>query len=146
MKTFFKLNCWLYNRLLSLHDDTLLFRHGDEMRFLFRKQLSHAIKHSPVAVAGVWQQVARDTLTLVGPLYLRRLRLLSVSVIASSALVTCFLLAFSSVGNTLLFHAFSDAEPLSQATPSQLQAISLVSVASGHGMFRKPSPKPSTKF
>jgi hypothetical protein len=146
MKTLFLLNCWLYDRLLSLHDDTLLHRHRDEMRFLFRQQLSHAMRHSTLAVAGVWQQVAYDTLTLVGPRYLARLRLLSVSVIAASALATCFLVGFCSLGNILLVHAFSDAEPLSLATPSQLQASSLLSIDAAHTMFRKPSPKPSRKL
>lgn len=146
MKILFKLNCWLYDRLLSLHDNTLLFRHGDEMRFLFRKQLSHAMKHSTRAVAGVWQQVACDTLTLVGPPCLRKLRLLSVSAIGASALATCFLVGFCSLGTTLFVHGFSDAEPLSLATPNQLQASSLIPLANGHKMLPKPSPKPSTKF
>jgi hypothetical protein len=116
MKTFFALNCWLYDRILSLYDENLLFRHGDEMRGLFRQQLADALRHNPADLATLWSNVATDTLTLVGPTYLTRLRLLSVSALAASALVACFLVAFGSFHTTLV-HASTDAEPLSLASP-----------------------------
>ncbi len=145
MKTLFKLNCWLYDRLLSLHDDGLLFRHADEMRFLFRKQLSHAMKHGIRALAIVWKDVACETLTLVGPTYLRRLRLLSVSTLAASTLVACFLLGFCSFGNILVVHGSTAAEPISIASPDQLETTSLVSIANGHKMFLECSGDPHGK-
>ena len=117
MKTLFKLNCWLYDRTLSLYSGHLRFQHGEEMRFLFRQQLADALRHDPAHVATLWRSVAVDTLTLVGPTYLARLKLLSLSTLGASALVMCFLLTFCSFANIHVVHGYSNAEPLSMATP-----------------------------
>ncbi|MGI8771587.1 MAG: alpha/beta fold hydrolase [Acidobacteriaceae bacterium] len=135
MRGLIALNCWAYEWVLSLYEDRLRFHYGDEMRFMFREQLTCASNKGLPSVAAVWRSVAVDTARLVGPTYVGRLTLVAMSTFAASALVLCFALGFCTLGNAGLIHVCAqEVRPSAQGSSSNASGR-LVPISGGHKMF-----------
>jgi pimeloyl-ACP methyl ester carboxylesterase len=136
MKRLLRFGCWVYDRILSLHDESLRMQYGEEMSRLFREQLRDASQAGGRAVAGVLGSVAYDAVLLIGPAHLERLRLVGASTLAASAIALGFFAGFCSNAEIPLMHGCSKAE-ISQASAGTNPAPAghMVPIAGGHKMF-----------
>jgi pimeloyl-ACP methyl ester carboxylesterase len=136
MRLTHRVSCWMYNCLVSLQSNELQARYGDEMRLLFQEQLLDASKDGPMAVTKVWCSIVCDAVLIAGPIYFDLLRLITLATLTASALVVGFALSFcSSITNTGIVHACSQAEASQSAAGKFAPAGKSFPVSQGHKMF-----------
>ena len=68
-------------------EDSLLFNYGEELRMTFRDELAVAFERGPSAVLRLWCFLICDTLTVVGPEYLKALSVAAGATITVGVLV-----------------------------------------------------------
>ena len=124
---------WIYDRLLSLHGDSLRMQYGEEMKLLFWEQLRDADEVGRGAVASVCRSVAYETISLIGPVYLANARLVAMSTLAASAITLCFFAGFCSNAAVPVVHGCSKENPLQESPATQ--SGRLLPVSGGHKMF-----------
>lgn len=124
---------WIYDRLLSLHSESLRMQYGEEMKLLFWEQLRDANEVGRAAVANVWQSVAYETISLIGPVYLANARLVTISTLAASAITLCFFAGFCSNAAIPVVHGCAKDGPLQESPAAQ--SGKLLPVSGGHKMF-----------
>jgi pimeloyl-ACP methyl ester carboxylesterase len=107
MRLLVELSCRIYEKLLSLHEDSLQYRYREEMQLVFRESLTQASKDGFAAMARVWTDVAADLITLLGPLYGAKAGILTASIACSSALILTATLGFCTIGPVTLVHGYS---------------------------------------
>ena len=117
-------SCRFYARLLHLYPARLELQYGEEMQLLFHEQLRDAATEGATAVGCLWLSIARDTLLVLGPVWVERLSILTASTLAASALVTATVLGFCSSGAVGVVHGYSDQTPAPLSSSGQRLATS----------------------
>ena len=97
MTTLQRFHCRAYDWLLLRCDDSLLFKYGEELRTTFRDELAAASERGPSAVLRLWCFLIYDTLTVVGPEYLKTLSVAAGATITAGVLVLGTALGFCSL-------------------------------------------------
>ncbi|HEY3989484.1 MAG TPA: alpha/beta fold hydrolase [Acidobacteriaceae bacterium] len=132
MSLMYRMGCWLFDHLLSLHSEELQLRYGDEMKLVFREQLLDARKKGPMAVASVWRSVACETISVAGPRYIGRLGLMALSTFGASVLSIGFALSFCSFGGVRVVHGCGPAEAAQSGAANSAIPGRLVAISQGH--------------
>jgi pimeloyl-ACP methyl ester carboxylesterase len=107
MKLFVELSCRLYEKLLSLHEDSLQYRYSEEMQLVFRESLTQASREGFAAMVRIWADVAADLITLLGPVYGAKIGILTASIACSSVLILTAALGFCTLGPVTVVHGYS---------------------------------------
>jgi pimeloyl-ACP methyl ester carboxylesterase len=135
MNRIYRINCCLFDFLLTFQSDELLARFGDEIRGVFRDELKDAWREGPSAIARVWSDILAETIALTAPRYAARLRLLLAASALASILTIGFTLGFCTIGASRVVHACSQEGSNLQSSPPTGTAGSLVQIPDGHKMF-----------
>jgi pimeloyl-ACP methyl ester carboxylesterase len=136
-----KLNCRAYDWLLLRCDDSLLFNYGEELRAAFQEELAAAFERGPSAVLRLWCFLICDTLTVVGPEYLKTLSVAASATIAAGVLVLGTALGFCSLRTISVVQGCERFEGQS-VTPPDNSSGRPVLLPSGHSMFLECSGDP----
>ena len=100
-------HCCFFDCLLRFQSDDLLARYGDEIRSVFRDQLSDAWQRGPTAIWSVWSDILAETIALTIPRYAARLRLLFAASVLAGGLTVGTALGFCTIGTSPIVHALS---------------------------------------
>lgn len=141
MTTFQRFNCRAYDWLLLRCDDSLLFNYGEELRRTFRDELAAALERGPSAVLRLWCFLIYDTLTVVGPEYLKALSVAAGATITAGVLVLGTALGFCSLHGISVVHGCERFEGQSVAPPDSSLGRSIL-LSNGHSMFLECSGEP----
>src|ERR1700735_305345 len=107
MNRLYQAHCCLFDCLLRFHSDELFARYGDEVREVFREELSDAWGEGPRAIARVWSGFLAETISLANPRYAARLRLLFATSVLAGGLAVGAAFGFYAIGPSSVVHAFS---------------------------------------
>jgi pimeloyl-ACP methyl ester carboxylesterase len=143
MNRLYRVQCCLFGCLLMVQSDDLLARYGDEIRSVFREQLSDAWQAGPTAILRVWSGILAETIALTTPRYAARLRLLLAAGVLASGLTIGTALGFCTIGPSPLVHACPHQEPTLQGSPQAGTSGGLIELPDGHRMFLKCSGGPN---
>ncbi|MBT9330034.1 alpha/beta fold hydrolase [Paracidobacterium acidisoli] len=135
MNRIYRFHCHLFDCLLSVQSDDLMARYGDEIRSVFRDQLSDAWKDGLSAILGVWFDVIAETIALVTPRCLAHLRLVFAATALASVLTIGSALGFCTLGATPVVHACPQEQPGAQPSAQSGTSGSLVQLPDGRHMF-----------
>ena len=133
MNLLVELSCRVYEKLLSLHDDSLQYRYSEEMKLVFRESITQAAEDGVAAIFQVWTDVAADLFTLLGPVYGAKAGVLAASIAGSTALVLTAALGFCTLGPVTVVQGFSVMQVDTQAIPGRKDH--LVTVSGDHKIF-----------
>jgi pimeloyl-ACP methyl ester carboxylesterase len=131
----------LFDSLLSLQSDDLLARYGDEIRAVFREELTEAWDKDALAILRVWLRVLAETILLTAPQLAARLSLLLAASTLAIALCIGTVLGFCAIGPSPTVHACSQEE----SHPPGETSGRLVQLPSGQRMFLECSGDPNAK-
>ena len=123
-----ELSCWIYKRMLPLYADSLRYRYGDEMEYLFREQLTDACKEGISGISRIWRSAVYDVVSIAGPAYLRPIRLWSLATLLSASAIFLTTLSFCTFRNTGVVYG------------SALKSVPHAEQASGPGSSGQPVP------
>jgi pimeloyl-ACP methyl ester carboxylesterase len=135
MNRLYQAHCCLFDCLLTIQDDELLARYGDEMRRVFREELTDAWHEGPRAIVRVWSDVLSETIAFTTPRFAARLRLLVAASVLASGLVIGTALGFCTVGPSHIVHACSQEGSTPQSSPHAEAPGDLVELPDLHKMF-----------
>jgi hypothetical protein len=133
MNLLIELSCRFYAALISLHEDGLQYRYGEEMQLVFRESLTEAGRDGWAAMIRVWTDVVGDLITLLGPVYGAKAGVLAASIAGSSALILTAAMGFCTFGPVIAVHGYSVAQVDATAVPGRNDR--LVTIAGGHKIF-----------
>jgi pimeloyl-ACP methyl ester carboxylesterase len=119
MKLLIKLSCRIYDRLINLHEDSLQFRYGGEMKLVFRESIAEAGQRGFRAIAGVWADVAAELITFLAPVYVAKAGILAASIVGSSALILTAALGFCTIGPVAIVRGYSSMQVDTNAMPGR---------------------------
>ena len=119
MKMLVELSCRIYNRLINLHEDSLQFRYGGEMKLVFRESITEAGQRGIRAIAQVWADVASELITFLAPVYVAKAGILAASIAGSSALILTAALGFCTIGPVAAVHGYSSMQVDTNAMPGR---------------------------
>ena len=135
MNRIYRAHCCLFDRVLNLQSNDLLAQYGDEIRAVFRAELSDAWQQGVPAIVGVWSEVLTETVALTAPRYAARLRLVLAAAALASAVTIASALSFCTLGSTTVVHACSQQKAEPQPSPRSQPAGSLIQLQNGNHMF-----------
>jgi len=141
MSRMYRAHCCLFDCLLSFQSDDLLARYGDEIRSVFRDELSDAWQEGATAVLRVWSDILTETIALATPRYLARLHILLAAGLLASGLTVAATLGFCTFGHSPVVHACSQK----QSDPPTATSSSLIELPTGHRMFLECSGDPTVE-
>ena len=136
-------HCCFFDCLLRFQSDDLLARYGDEIRSVFRDQLSDAWHGGPTAILRVWSDILAETIALTIPRYAARLRLLFAASVLAGGLTVGTALGFCTIGTSPIVHACSQVEPDPRGSSQTGTSGGLVQLPNGHRMFLECSGDPN---
>ena len=134
MTTLQRFNCRAYDWLLLRCDDSLLFNYGEELRMTFRDELAVAFERGPSAVLRLWCFLICDTVTVVGPEYLKALSVAAGATITAGVLVLGTVLGFCSLHGISVVQGCERFEGQSVTPPDSSLGRSVL-LSNGHSMF-----------
>jgi pimeloyl-ACP methyl ester carboxylesterase len=134
MNRVYRAHCLLFDCLLNFQSDDLLAHYGDEIRAVFRDQLSDAWQQNPSAIVEVWSDVLTEAITLLAPRYAARLQLLLAATALAATLTIGAALSFCTLFRAAVVHA-SPQEMANPESPARQPAESLVPLQNGRHMF-----------
>lgn len=134
MTTLQRFHCRAYDWLLLRCDDSLLFKYGEELRTTFRDELAAASERGPSAVLRLWCFLIYDTLTVVGPEYLKTLSVAAGATITAGVLVLGTALGFCSLHGISVVQGCERFEGQSVVPPDSSSGRSVL-LSNGHSMF-----------
>ncbi|MGC1784949.1 MAG: alpha/beta hydrolase [Acidobacteriaceae bacterium] len=143
MNRLYRVHCSLFDCLLSFQSDDLLARYGDEIRTVFRDELSDAWQKGATAILRVWSDVLAETVALPAQRYVARLRLLLAASVLTGGLAFGTALGFCTIGPSPIIHACSRQESDLQSSPPTGTSGGLVQLPNGHKMFLECSGDPN---
>jgi pimeloyl-ACP methyl ester carboxylesterase len=144
MSRLYRVHCCLFDFLLiTFQSDDLLARYGDEIRSVFRDELSDAWRGGPTAILKVWSDILGETITLTTPRYAERLGLLLAAGVLATGLTFGTVLSFATIGSSPIVHACSQEESSPQISLQPATSGSLFQVSDGHKMFLECSGDPN---
>lgn len=143
MNRLYRAHCCLFDYLLTVQSDDLLARYEDEIRLVFRDELSDAWQEGATAILGVWRKILVETIALTTPRCVARLRLLLAAGVLASGLTFGAALGFCTLGPPLIVHAYSQDQSNPQGSPQTGTAGDLVQLPDGHKMFLECSGDPN---
>ena len=135
MSRIYRLHCRLFDCLLNLQSDELIARYGDEIRIVFRGQLSEASRNGPTAVLRVWSSVLAETITLAAPYFVARLRLLLAATTLASIITVSAAFGFCTLGPTLIVRASSQQATHPPEASSTQPSGNLIPLPDGHNIY-----------
>jgi pimeloyl-ACP methyl ester carboxylesterase len=135
MNRLFQAHCCLFDCLLTFQNDDLLARYGDEIRGVFRDELSDAWQEGPTAILIVWSNILAETIALTTPRFAARLRLLLAATVLASGLTVGAALGFCTIGRSPVVHACSQDGSNLQSPPVTGTPGGLFQLPNGHKMF-----------
>ncbi|HMF64847.1 MAG TPA: alpha/beta hydrolase [Edaphobacter sp.] len=135
MNRLYQANCCLFDCLLAFQSDELLARYGDEIRGVFRDELSDAWHEGPSAILRVWSGILAETIALTTPRYAARLRLLLAASVLASGLTVGTVLGFCTIGPSPVVHACSQEGSNLQSSPPTGTSGDLIQLPDRHKMF-----------
>ncbi len=135
MNRIYRAHCSLFDWLLTFQSDDLLARYGDEIRALFRDELSDAWQKGATAVLRVWSDILAETIALTTPRYAARLRLLLAASVLASGLTVGTTLGFCRLEPSPVVHACSQEKSHPEGSPQSEASGRLVQLPDGHRMF-----------
>jgi pimeloyl-ACP methyl ester carboxylesterase len=135
MNCLYRAHCRLFDFLLTFQSDDLLGRYGDEIRGVFRQELSDAWHEGPSAIVRMWRDIVAETIALTTPRYAARLGLLLAAVVLASGLTVGTALGFCTIGPSPVVHACSQEGSNLQSSPPTGTSGGLVQLSDGHKMF-----------
>jgi pimeloyl-ACP methyl ester carboxylesterase len=133
MKMLVELSCRIYDRLINLHEDSLQFRYGGEMKLVFRESITEAGQRGFRAMARVWADVAAELITFLAPVYVTKAGILAASIAGSSALILTAALGFCTIGPVTVVRGYSFMQVDTNAMPGRRDR--LVTVPGDHKIF-----------
>jgi pimeloyl-ACP methyl ester carboxylesterase len=136
-----RFNCRAYDWLLLRCDDSLLFNYGEELRTTFRDELAVALERGPSALLRLWCFLIYDTLTVVGPEYLKALSVAAGAIITAGVLVLGTALGFCSLHGISVVQGCERFEGQSITPPGNSLGRSVL-LSNGHSMFLECSGDP----
>jgi hypothetical protein len=142
MNLVYRAHCCLFDSLLMMQSDDLLARYGDEMRTVFRDELSDAWQEGATAILRVWTNVLTETITLAAPRYVARLRLLLAAGVLSGGLTFGATLGFCTLEPSPVVHACPQEKSSPQNSSQSAPSGSLIQLPNGHKMFLECSGDP----
>lgn len=142
MNRLYQAHCCLFDCLLRFQSDELFARYGDEIREVFREELSEAWGEGPRAIARVWSGFLGETISLANPRYAARLRLLFATSVLAGGLTVGAAFGFYAIGPSSVVHAFSQEGSNLQSSPPAPTSGDLVQLPNGHKMFLECSGDP----
>ena len=119
MKLLVDLSCRIYDRLINLHEDSLQFRYGGEMKLVFRESITEAGQRGIRAITQVWADVAAELITFLAPVYVAKAGILAASIAGSSALILTAALGFCTIGPVTAVHGYSSMQVDTNAMPGR---------------------------
>jgi hypothetical protein len=143
MNRMYRAHCCLFDCLLTFQSDDLLAGYGDEIRSVFRDELSDAWPAGATAILRVWSDILTETITLTAPRYAARLRLLLAAGVLASGLTVGAALGFCTLGPSPIVHACSQEDSHSPGSPQSETPGGLVQLSNGHRMFLECSGIPN---
>jgi len=145
MNRTFRAHCCLFDCLLTFQSDDLLARYGDEMRLVFRDELSDAWQEGATAIFKVWTGILAETVALATPRYLARLHILLAAAVLASGITVGATLGFCTLGPSPVVHACSQSKFSAQGSPQSAASGDLVQLPGGHRMFLECSGDPNAE-
>jgi len=143
MNRLYRVHCCLFDRLVSLQNYDLLAQYGDEIRSVFRDELSDAWPLGPTAILRVWSNVLVETIALTLPRYAARFRLFLAAGVLATGLTLATTLGFCTIGPPPVVHASSQEKSGPQSSPQTGTSSDLVQLPNGHRMFLECSGDPN---
>jgi pimeloyl-ACP methyl ester carboxylesterase len=135
MNRSFQAHCCLFDCLLAFQSDDLLARYREEIRGVFRDELSDAWKEGPSAILRVWLEILAETIALTTPPFAARLRLLLAASVLASGLTFGTALGFCTLGPSPVVHASPQDGSSLQSPPPAGAPGRLLQLPEGHKMF-----------
>jgi pimeloyl-ACP methyl ester carboxylesterase len=143
MNRLYRTHCCLFDFLLTFQSDELFDRYADEMRGVFRDELSDAWHESPSAILKVWSDVLAETIVLTTPRYAARVLLLLAASVLAGGLAIGTALGFCTIRPSPVVHANSQQGSNLQSSPPTGTSGGLVQLPNGHKMFLECSGDPN---
>ena len=135
MNRLYRAQCWLFDSLLAFHNEDLLAQYGDEIRWVFRDELSDAWQRGPAAIFRVWCDILTETIALTTPRYAVRLRVVLAASVLTCGLALATTLGFCTLKDSPIVHADSQAASVPQAFSQGNASGGMVQLPDGHRMF-----------
>jgi pimeloyl-ACP methyl ester carboxylesterase len=135
MSRMYRMHCCLFDWLLIVQCDDLTARYGDEIRMVFRDELSRVWREGMHAILRLWVEVIFETAALAAPTYMARARLVLAATSLASMLTVGSALGFCTLGPSHVVHACSQDEPSPKASSPHAGSGSVVQLPDGHHMF-----------
>lgn len=135
MTRMYRAHCCLFECLLSFQSDELVGRYGDEMRTVFRDELSNAWQKGATAILKVWSTILAETVALTAPRYAARLRIVLAASLLTAGLAFGTTLGFCTMGSPPVVHACAQQQPSLQSASPTGTPGDLVQLSGGHKMF-----------
>ena len=133
MKILVELSCRIYNTLISLLDDSLQYRYGEEMKLVFREWMTEASGRGVRAMAQIWIGVCSETAPLLASMYGAKAGVLAASIAGSTTLVLATAMGFCTLGPVTVVHGYSVTPVDTGAIPGRKER--LVALPEGHKIF-----------
>jgi pimeloyl-ACP methyl ester carboxylesterase len=143
MNRLYRAQCCLFESLLAFHNEDLLAQYGDEIRLLFRDELSDAWQRGPASIFRVWLDILAETITLTAPRYAARLRIVLAAGMLTCSLALATTLGFCTLKDSPIVHAYSQAASAPQAFSPGETSGGLVQLPDGHRMSLECSGDPN---
>jgi len=119
-----------------LQSDDLLASYGDEIRAVFRDELSDAWQEGTMAILRVWSEILVEAIALTTPRYAARIRLLLAASVLAGGLTFGTALGFCTIGSSPVVHAcLRDGASLQSSSATETSGGDLVQLSNGHKMF-----------
>ena len=135
MTRMYRVQCCLFDYLLGLQSDDLLARYGDEIRTVFRDELSDAWREGATAVLRVWSEILAETIALTAPRYAARLCVLLAATVLATGLTVGTALGFCRIGPSPIVHACAQEDSHPQGISQSQTSGELIQLPDGHRIF-----------
>ncbi|MFC5860731.1 alpha/beta fold hydrolase [Acidicapsa dinghuensis] len=145
MNRAYRAHCYLFDCLLTLQSDELFARYGEEMRSVFEDELSDAWQQGTVAIIRVWLEILAETITLIMPRYVARVRLLFAASALATAITVGSAFGFCTLGPTPVVHASVQGLSSAQSSAQLASSGSVVPLPDGHHMYLECSGDPNAR-
>lgn len=143
MNRMYRAQCYLFDRVLSLHHIDLVDQYGEERRWIFGEQLNHAQLRGSAAILRIWLDVSSETIELTIPRYAQRLRTVAAASVLTCALAFGAALGFCTLRDSPVAHASTQAAAQPQTAHQGETPGRFVPLSDGNRMLVECSGDPT---
>src|SRR5882762_9681113 len=116
MSRLYRVHCRLFNCLLLFQSDDLIAHYGDEIRSVFRDELSRAWHKGAYAIFRVWSEVISEAIVLTAPRYFVRAQAVLTATTLATALAIGSALGFCTIGDSSIVRACAQEQSGAQSS------------------------------